>query len=230
MYEIIASGGLVGSVIFFLSLSAVALVVKYCLDLRREKIAPSDLAMQLGTLLSEGKISAAEDLCRENPCPLSFVTALGLQDNDGDWSEIEKTLEDAVGEQSSKLFRKVEYLAVIGNIAPMLGLLGTVLGMITAFQQIAISQGGAQGPELARGIYQALVTTVEGLVVAIPSIAAFAFFRSRVDQLMMELSYTTLQIFLPLKRHRRRMALQAKMRETGVRTPPPVSSLGENGR
>lgn len=206
MLEIIASGGLVGLVIFLLSVTAVAFAVKYFLDLQRKKIVPEKLAEDLRELLANGQLQAASELCQANPCPLSSIVRMGLLENDGDWDDIEKTLEDGIAEQAAKLFRKIEILSVIGNLAPMLGLLGTVLGMITAFQQIAATQGSAQGPELARGIYQALVTTVEGLLVAIPCIGIFAFFRNRIDQFMAELTSRTQAIFLPLKRYRRRLS------------------------
>ncbi|MBQ9455490.1 MAG: MotA/TolQ/ExbB proton channel family protein [Thermoguttaceae bacterium] len=217
MLEIIASGGLVGLVIFVLSVTAVAFAVKYFLELRPTKIVPEELAAELRELLANGQLQAALDLCKSKSCPLSSVVSAGLLENDGDWNDIEKTLEDAIAEQAAKYFRKIEILSVIGNIAPMLGLLGTVLGMITAFQQIAVTQGSAQGPELARGIYQALVTTVEGLIVAIPCIGVFAFFRNRVDQFMAEMTSKVQSIFLPLKRYRRRVsnALAKSGKEAG---------------
>ncbi|MDO4583578.1 MAG: MotA/TolQ/ExbB proton channel family protein [Planctomycetia bacterium] len=204
MYEIITSGGLVGLIIFFLSLASVALVVDQGRSLRKKILLPQEQVEKLRELISTGQLQAADTYCRENPGTLTFIVRMGLQECDGDWSDMEKTLEDVIGEESARLYRRVEFLSVIGNVAPMLGLLGTVLGMITAFQQIAATQGSAQGPELARGIYQALVTTVEGLIVAIPSIGAFAFFRNRIDQLMAEMTYTVQRLFLPLKRYRRK--------------------------
>jgi biopolymer transport protein ExbB len=111
-------------------------------------------------------------------------------------------MEDATAEQSARLFRKIEYLSVIGNIAPMLGLLGTVIGMIVAFRQVAATQGAARAADLAEGIYLALVTTVEGLIVAIPALGAFAVFRNRVDQLVAEVAYVAQHVFAPLKRGR----------------------------
>ncbi|MDO4551562.1 MAG: MotA/TolQ/ExbB proton channel family protein [Planctomycetia bacterium] len=203
MYEIISSGGTVGVLIGFLSLAAIALAVEQFLSLRNTSLMPEGLAQQLRDLLVSGRIQDADILCRENPSCLSFIVSMGLSETDGEWEDVEKALEEAAGEQSAKLFRRVEFLSVIGNIAPMLGLLGTVLGMITAFQQIADTQGTAQAPELARGIYQALVTTVEGLIVAIPALAAFAFFRNRVDQVMADVTFTVQHIFLPLKRQLR---------------------------
>ena len=73
------------------------------------------------------------------------------------WREVEKAVEDSLAQQSARLMRRIEYLSVIGNIAPMVGLLGTVTGMIFAFQQVATTRGAAGAGDLAEGIYQALV-------------------------------------------------------------------------
>jgi biopolymer transport protein ExbB len=131
---------------------------------------------------------------------------------------MEKAMEDAVAEQAAKLYRKIEYLSVIGNIAPMCGLLGTVTGMIFAFQEVAVSQGTAGASDLAAGIYSALVTTVAGLVVAIPSLGAFAIFRNWIDQLIAEAAYMASHVFSPVRRR------ASKVQPRGqAPTPPPAS-------
>ncbi|HIN52760.1 MAG TPA: MotA/TolQ/ExbB proton channel family protein, partial [Planctomycetes bacterium] len=166
LLDIVFSGGLTGMAILILllglSLTAVYLVVDHILTLRASEIMPVELGVQLRELLSSGKYREADALCRETPCFLSFVISHGLGELEGGWSAVEKAMEDAMAEQSARLFRKIEYLSVIGNIAPMVGLLGTVTGMIFAFQQVAATQGGAGAGDLAEGIYQALVTTVGG--------------------------------------------------------------------
>ena len=148
---------------------------------------------------------------------LSFVLLHGLAEVEGGWAAVEKALEDATAEQSARLFRKIEYLSVIGNLAPMVGLLGTVTGMIFAFQQVATTQGSAGAGELAEGIYQALITTVGGLVVAVPSLGAFAIFRNRVDQLVAEAAYAAQHVFAPLKRRATRKKPSSRPPQ-----PPPV--------
>jgi biopolymer transport protein ExbB len=92
----------------------------------------------------------------------------------------------------------------------MIGLLGTVTGMVFAFQQVADTQGAARAGELAEGIYTALFTTVGGLLVAIPSLAAFAVFRNRVDQLVAEVAYAAHHAMAPLKRALARKAPSAR--------------------
>jgi biopolymer transport protein ExbB len=92
----------------------------------------------------------------------------------------------------------------------MVGLLGTVTGMIFAFQQVAATQGAAGAGDLAVGIYQALVTTVGGLIIAIPSLGAFAVFRNWIDELVAEAAYIAQQVFTPLKRRKRQAAQQPR--------------------
>ena len=161
---------------------------------------PEGLGDRVRQSLMTGDLKGAKEACGAQPSLLSFVLLHGISEMEFGWNAVEKSLEDALAEQSARLFRKIEYLSVIGNIAPMVGLLGTVIGMIFAFQQVAVTQGLASAPQLAQGIYQALVTTVGGLIVAIPSIGAFAIFRNRVDQLVAEAAYMAQHVFAPLRR------------------------------
>lgn len=228
-FEIVFSGGLTGFLIvmllLLLSIAAVALVIENIISIRAQVLMPQNLAEQVQAQLLAGQVPAAEQLCSGKPSFLAFVLSAGISEVDGGWSAVEKAMEDAAAEQSARLFRKVEYLSVIGNIAPMIGLLGTVTGMIFAFQELASQKQGAAA--LAEGIYQALVTTVGGLIVAIPSLAAFAVFRNRVDQLVAEGSYMALQVFAPLKRRRARKGGQrsgSSAAGAGTGVEPPVSS------
>ncbi|MEC9092652.1 MAG: MotA/TolQ/ExbB proton channel family protein [Planctomycetota bacterium] len=207
-FTIVFSGGIVGAILVFtllgLSMIAAYLVFEQLLSIRRNELLPQGLHDRVYNALLNGSIKDAETTCHENPSFLSFVLLQGISEIDYGWSSVEKALEDALTEQSSRLFRKVEYLNVIGNIAPMVGLLGTVVGMIFAFQNVATAPpGGATAPDLAEGIYQALVTTVGGLIVAIPSLAAFAIFRNRIDQFVAEAAYLAQHVFGPLRRKKK---------------------------
>ncbi len=150
--------------------------------------------------MAKGDAAAASKRCQEVPSALADVLRAGLAETAGGWPAVEKAMEESLAEQSARLLRKIDYLSVIGNIAPMIGLLGTVFGMIFAFQEVADTQGAARAAELASGIYQALVTTVGGLIVAIPSLAAFAVFRNRVDQLIAETGKQAQTAIEPVKR------------------------------
>ena len=206
--DILFSGGPIGVLIILLLLAlsvlAAYLVFDHVMTIRRGDLMPDGLADQVRQLLAHGQVSEANKACQENPSFLAFVLSQGITNLDAGWTAVEKSLEDATANQAARLFRKIEYLSVIGNIAPMLGLLGTVAGMIIAFQEVATTQGAAGAGELAEGIYQALVTTVGGLIVAIPSLAAFAVFRNRVDELVAEAAYVAQHVFAPVKRLRSR--------------------------
>jgi biopolymer transport protein ExbB len=203
-FEILFSGGPIGVVIMLvligLSLTAAYLVFEQILSLRKKELIPPDLSDQVRKLVAAGQIDQAVAECREQPGFLSFVITHGLSEAEGGWSEVEKAMEDALAEQAARLFRRIEYLAVLGNIAPMVGLLGTVTGMLMSFKEVADTEGHAGASQLAEGIYQALVTTVVGLIIAIPALGAFAIFRNRVDQFVAEAAYAALHALSPLKK------------------------------
>ncbi len=216
LFEIIRASGVIGLLILALSLTAVALVIEQIFTLRQTVLMPPELADELRAQLARGQVNQSLQTCREQPSVLSHVVQAGLSEADGGWQAVEKAAEDALAEQSARLGRKIEYLGVIGNTSTMLGLLGTVVGLIMAFREVANTEGVAQVADLARGIYLALVTTVMGLVVAIPAFAALAICRNRVDQLMAETAYAALHALRPLKR--------VKSAHVRAEQPPPLPS------
>lgn len=193
-----ASGG-IGATIALLSVAAVALILEHLLTIRRGTLMPPGLAQDLHAAITAGEYTKAEQSCKLRPSYLAYVVLAGLQEVRVGYDAVEKSMEDASAEQAARLFRKVEYLALIGNIAPMLGLLGTVYGLVLAFKKVAETPGA--GPaELADGIYLALITTVMGLVVSIPALSAYSIFRNRVEHLASEVNVLAEQIFINYKR------------------------------
>jgi biopolymer transport protein ExbB len=197
-FELIEAGGWVGHTILVLSVVAVSLAIEHLLTIRRKTLMPPGLAEKVRDLLRAGQVGQADQQCKLQPSPLAHVLQAGISELDGGWPVVEKAMEDSVAEEAARLYRKAEYLSVIGNIAPMLGLLGTVMGMIEAFAQV--SAGTHHASDLAEGIYKALVTTVEGLLVAIPSLGVFAIFRNRIDGMVAEMAYVAQHVFAPLRR------------------------------
>jgi biopolymer transport protein ExbB len=204
-WQIIFSGGPLGIanmvVLIGLSITALALAVDDLRIVRKGRIIPEGLSEEVRERVAAGELGQARTVCSAYPSFLAAVILHGLAEAEGGWAGVEKAMEDATAEQAARLFRRIEYLSVIGNIAPMVGLLGTVTGMLLAFKQVADTEGNAGAAQLADGIYQALVTTVAGLIIAIPSLGAFALFRSRVDQLVAEAAYAALHALSPLKQH-----------------------------
>lgn len=201
-WEFMVAGGTVGWVIVALSLAATALAVELLLFLRGTKVIPPGLGEAVQEALRRGKIAEADQQCKLNDSVLARVLTNGMQELDVGWNSVEKQLEDTLGEEGAKVFRRIEYLSIIGNVAPMLGLLGTVQGMIIAFKQVAETQGAARAADLAGGIYLALVTTVQGLVVAIPSLMVYAYLRGRTEEVLARTGHIAHQVFLPLRKAR----------------------------
>jgi biopolymer transport protein ExbB len=203
-FDILLSGGIVGLVIllvlFALSITAAYLLFDQIMTLRRSEIMPEGVSDAVRQALLTGRPAEADAACRRAPSVLSVVLLSGLSELEFGWREVEKAVEDSLAQQSARLMRRIEYLSVIGNIAPMVGLLGTVTGMIFAFQQVATTRGAAGAGDLAEGIYQALVTTVGGLIVAIPSLAIYAVCRNRVDSLIAEVAYQSQHALAVIKR------------------------------
>ncbi|MBB3207606.1 biopolymer transport protein ExbB [Rhodopirellula rubra] len=204
MWEIVTSGGWPGLVILLvlvsLSIAAVYLVIDQFLSLRRADILPDGLANEVASALRESRWADAESALRNRPSVLAGVISLALSNREFGWSEMEKSVEDSLVDRSAQMHRRIDYLSMIANLSPMVGLLGTVTGMIFAFRQVAATRGAAGAGDLAEGIYQALVTTVGGLIVAIPALAASGILRARVDELLSEVTRQTERALSPLRR------------------------------
>ena len=164
-----------------LTVVAVAYIVQHFRTIRKSALMPETVLADLEQFIAEGRIDEAIDYChqQERHSLVAHVILSGLL-----------RYKNA----------KPEVLGVIGAIAPRLGLTGTVLGMITAFNTIAARGGMARPDELAGGIGQALITTLMGLVVAIPAMIAFAYFRNRIDSIVSEAGSRVERIMMPLGR------------------------------
>jgi biopolymer transport protein ExbB len=222
--ELAMAGGYIGMVIAALSVVLIALIIEHLISIRKGALMPPDLAPQVHALIAQKQFKQAEDLCRQNPSLLGEILQAGLSEVGLEYSDIEKSMEDAAVEQSSRLLRKIEYLSVIGSIAPMLGLLGTVWGMILAFLEFE-SKANPQVSELAPGIYKALVTTLMGLGVAVPAVTMFAIFRNRVDGLVAETALLAEHVFADYRKSI--LGIHRKKKVTPNRTPssggvPPI--------
>jgi biopolymer transport protein ExbB len=188
LLKFITGGGIIGYVIIALSIAAVALVVIHAIQIRRDALVPPDKLNALKSMLGEGRVEEALEYCvlPANECYLTRILAPGLtrylRSAFGAF-ELKNALEEAGAEETSRLYRSTDAIGVIGSVAPLLGLLGTVQGMIGAFDTVATSAANNAGyyESLAANISIALITTFQGLVVAIPCVTIFTFFRNRID-------------------------------------------------
>jgi len=197
--QMFVDGGAIGYVIVGLSLVMLALVFEHLLTIRRTTLIPDGMAEDIQKLIQHGQLKLAEERCRASPSLLGHLLGAALPEVDLGYSAVEKAMEDAAAQQSARLMRKIEYLSIISTVAPMLGLMGTVWGMILAFMEFE-RKANPQVSELAPGIYKALVTTLFGLIVAIPALTAYGFFRNRIDELVAQTALTAEHVFAEFKR------------------------------
>jgi len=176
----------IGIIIILLSFVSVALIIEHFMSIKRDALVPPELVAHLEQLLEDEEYEEAMTLCESAPNFLSNVIAAGLARLGRPYEEIEAAMAEAGDQESVKLFQKISYLSLLSTISPMLGLFGTVAGMIQAFSVISASEAQPKPKELAFGVMTALVTTFLGLIVAIPTAAAFFYFRNRVIRIIME--------------------------------------------
>ncbi len=199
LLALIGKGGVVGYLIILISVVALALIIDYLLTIRRSRILPAADISRLRQLIQTGQLDNLHQLEGKENSFLTRVTAAGLREANAGYGAMIKAMEDSSEALAAGIARKTEHLNVIGALSPMLGLLGTVLGMLQVFNEIAITPGAIEPRQLAEGIFQALVTTCLGLIVAIPALYSYAIFRNRVDELTGEAALTAERLVAPFK-------------------------------
>ena len=198
LWQVLQSGGPVMIPLGLLSVIAVALVLVYLFTLRRGAVVTRQYMATAQALLRKrdylGLLAISnrhnETVARIMRRTLDFVT----QHPEATFTEAREIAETEGTRQAAALNQRIAYLADIGTIAPMLGLFGTVLGMIKAFSVVASDIVASRPIMLAEGVSEALVTTATGLVIGIPAMAAYAFFRGRVQSLIAELEAASTQL------------------------------------
>ena len=199
LFQLIQKGGIVGFLIILLSIVALGLVIDYAITIRRSKITPPKDIAVLKKIIQDRKFHDLKNLNQEKASFFSQVVIAGLKEVDAGYATMIKAMEDTSETLSAGIARKIEHLNVIGNISPMMGLLGTVIGMLRCFNEIAQVTGAIEPKQLAGGIFEALVTTCMGLIVAIPALYFFAIFKNRVDEFTGEASLAAEELMSPLK-------------------------------
>ncbi|HWB13865.1 MAG TPA: MotA/TolQ/ExbB proton channel family protein [Pirellulales bacterium] len=189
LFQIIKAGGILMVPILFCSFITLVFVFERAIALRRGRVIPRPFVKRFLHQLSEGQLDREKslELCEENGSPVAQVFAAAVRKWGRPAVEVEQAVLDA-GERASNGLRKyVRIFNAVSTISPLLGLLGTVFGMIKAFNDISTSDAMGRPELLSRGISEALITTAAGLSIAIPALVCYLFFLSRVDQLIIEL-------------------------------------------
>jgi biopolymer transport protein ExbB len=176
-------GGILMWPILFCSIISVAIILERFYYFYRIRLDIPEFFSSIRGLLRKKKIEEALKLCQQTPAPLARVLACGIQKHKETNAFQEKAISRAGSWEVRGLEKHLRGLAIIGNITPLIGLLGTVVGMIKAFAKIQELGGQVDASVLAGGIWEALLTTAAGLTVAIPTLVAYHYFEGKIDNM-----------------------------------------------
>jgi biopolymer transport protein ExbB len=183
MFFVTALGPTFSVVFLLISFALVSLVVMGFLQLRQSAMMPPDMVEEFNAHLDAKEWQQAYELASEDGSYLGQVLAAGIGKVSSGYTAAIDAMRDAAANESMRLEHQLSYVGLIGALAPMIGLLGTVWGMVKSFMEIAASTTSPKPAKLAEGISTALITTLIGLVIAIVAVAVFAFFKNRLQSL-----------------------------------------------
>jgi len=213
LLKFITGGGVIGYIIVLLSVVALAFVVIHFVQIRRSALLPAEKVKGVREMVERGDLEGALEYSTlpANDCYYLRVIGAGLKRflrSPFGAFEIKSAMEEAGAEETAKLYRTMDVIATIGSVAPLLGLLGTVQGMIGAFETVATGAANNAGyyQALADNIAIALITTFQGLVVAIPCVSIYGYLRNRVDALAGECAASAEEIVTLVEKSGRKPA------------------------
>ncbi len=193
MYEIVKAGGIMMVPIILSSIIAIAIIVERLWTLQRDRVLPRELFEKVWQWVESNQLQDKHILALQQNSPLGKVLAAGLANRHRPREVMREAIEDSGRHVIHELERFLSALGTIAGIAPLLGLLGTVFGMIRTFNSINTS-GIGNPATLASGIAEALVATAAGLSVAIPTLICFRMLRRRVDDLVVEMEKEAIKL------------------------------------
>lgn len=202
MLNIFWEGGVLMFPIMAVSIVAVAITFERFWTLRRATIDTREFMDAMRTVLRQNRVQEAIAICDETDAPVARIMKAGILKHNRSKEDIREAIEDAGHLEIPRLERYMSALATCANIAPLLGLLGTVQGMIKAFAQIQHKQGQVNPSDLAEGIGNALITTAAGLTVAIPTLVVYNYFVTRVENMILEMEISSSELVELLTKHR----------------------------
>lgn len=201
LLEMFTKGGIIMYPILLCSIIALFVTIERFLVLRKARLDVGDFMLKVKSIFQRGDTGAVLGFCAQKDAPIAAILRRGILKLDQGDEKVREAIESAGREEVYHLERRLPLLASIGGIAPMLGFLGTVTGMVAAFQSVQSLGGNATPADLAGGIWEALLTTVFGLIVGIPSMAAYNWFVTAVGRFVHEMEVTTTEFLDLLDRH-----------------------------
>ncbi|MEJ5350516.1 MAG: MotA/TolQ/ExbB proton channel family protein [Melioribacteraceae bacterium] len=191
LLSIFMKGGWIMYFILICSIIALAVIIEKFIVLRKAKVNVPAFLVKIRAMLKKKDIEGAINFCLQERTPVSNIVRKGLKKFRFGHQRVVEAIESAGRQEIGKLEKGLSILATISGIAPLLGFLGTVTGMIGAFMKIQELQGSANPADLAGGIWEALITTAFGLIVGIPALAFYNYFVSAINKLVMDIELIT---------------------------------------
>ena len=186
MMDVVEKSGPVFYALAICSLIATVVIIERLLSLRRSRVLPRQILDILEVIEPGQDIGMALEICRRNPGVLSHVMQAALEKADASWEVMRDAVIDAGRQETAVIERNLFWLQTVAQASPLLGLLGTVFGMIRMFSSVSLS--GLGDPQiLSRGISEAMLTTAEGLCIGIPALVAYNYLSSRAERLIVEI-------------------------------------------
>ena len=192
MIDLLVKGGIVMYPIILCSIIALSIFIERLLVLRKNAVIPSDLVTDVEERLKKRDIMGALDICEKNDSSISKIFLSGLKNSGKGMWLVKEAIEERGGRESVILEKYVGILSTIANLSTLLGLLGTVSGMIKTFK--VVSQGGGNPSLLAGGIAEALITTAAGLCVAIPVLVGYRILKDKAESLIFEMEESSIKL------------------------------------
>jgi biopolymer transport protein ExbB len=199
MFEIVTAGGIVMAPIILCSILALAIILERFWTLREQRVVPAELTDKVWQWVENRSLSDKQIMALEQHSPLGRVLAAGLANRHRDRAVMIEAIEDAGRHVTHDLERYLNMLGTIAAISPLLGLLGTVTGMIRTFKAITVA-GVGNPAAMAGGIAEALLTTAAGLLVAIPALVAYRYLRGRVDAHVIQMEKESIKLVQAIDR------------------------------
>ena len=193
MLDFMIKGGVVMIPILACSVIALAIVIERFINLTEGKVIPKDFFVRIKGLLLEGHINEALSICSKSNKPIAKIIEAGIMKYYFGRDEIKEAIEDAGRHEIASVEKYLNILSTIAGVAPLLGLLGTVTGMIKVFNIISLG-GIGKAEELAGGIGEALITTAAGLSIAIPTLVFHNIFSERADRLILKMEKSSMEL------------------------------------
>lgn len=202
--DIVMSSGMMGVLLWLALLLALFAGIYFVVDgiilIRVNRVMPQSLLSKVREAMAQGDVATAISVCKNEPCPMSNILIAGFSHVEEGFDVIQEAIGISADFESEQMMQRIQYLTLVAAISPMLGLLGTVQGMIWAFFNLAImGSGAAQTGTLALNIGQALYTTAAGLCITIPVMSVYHILRNKANKIILRMQAHTMELVKDLR-------------------------------